>query len=238
MSTLTEDIINDLSFGDPDGQALQVSLLAMIPGSVLDRQDPKGLGRVRAKVQGLFEQGTEWLTPLTQSGGSPGKGAFDPPLKNAAIYVFFPLGSVEEGVGFYISGGWGKKADIPEGAVVEGDRQRAVTEDKEWIIARDDRTNSKEYNIKSKAHGTEFQMTENLILEPSSIGGGYLSRGATQRVVKGDDLSDYFGTVINPLSLLGYLELMRLQIVALGGVLPTPPPSFPSSMLSDKWRVK
>lgn len=186
--TKLEDIIGDDSFGDPDDEPQFVRIPYLIPGTVLDRQDPLGAGRVRLFVESLFEQGTPWLSPLQLGGGSARRGNFDPPLTNARAVAWFPLG--KKGPGYYLSSAWLNKLEVPLDAEVELETTRSVAEDGQWLITRDDRAGRGEYQIKHKKEGTYIQLNEDgsIVLEAKA---GKLNAAASEAIVLGDSLKLY-----------------------------------------------
>lgn len=74
-------------------------------GLVVDNVDPQKRGRVKIRIPGLCEPSTNWAASAggSHSSGEPGRGGFDPPKKNAAVYVQFLRGDIDHPVYF---GGW------------------------------------------------------------------------------------------------------------------------------------
>lgn len=101
--------------GDPhDLDRPDLPLFGLYRGVVLDRADPKKLGRVRVRVPGVAEQGTSWAWPAgTVGGGDAQRGFYAVPEVGAEVVVLFAQGDVDEP--HYLSGSWG-----------EGDAPRAV----------------------------------------------------------------------------------------------------------------
>jgi uncharacterized protein involved in type VI secretion and phage assembly len=92
------------------------------PGTVLDRADPRQLGRVRVTIPGLVEQGTGWALPMgTVGGGEQNRGFFAVPEEGAEVVVFFRGGNVDQP--YYICSNWGApggSSDVPESARDKG----------------------------------------------------------------------------------------------------------------------
>ncbi len=132
------------------------------PGTVLDRNDPRMLGRVRVKVTGLVEQGTGWALPLgTLGGGSRGRGFFSIPEVDAEVVVFFRAGSVDEP--YYISSNWGApdgESDVPEAARDLGAEETpnvSAFETAKFEMVYDD-NDAGSCRVKHKTTGSEFSI--------------------------------------------------------------------------------
>jgi uncharacterized protein involved in type VI secretion and phage assembly len=83
----------------------------MYLGTVVDRDDPAQLARVRVNVPGLIEPASAWAWPLgTVGGGAKQRGLFAVPVVGATVAVFFRQGDLHEP--FYLCSAWGK----PDGA--------------------------------------------------------------------------------------------------------------------------
>ena len=92
--------------------------LGLHVGSVTDREDPEGLGRVRVCIPGLIEPHSAWAWPLgTSGGGSKNRGLFAVPEKDAEVGVFFKQGDLD--APYYLAGHWGKpngESEVPDEA--------------------------------------------------------------------------------------------------------------------------
>ena len=122
-------------------------------GYVIDRMDPKGVGRVKAILPGVVDAPTGWLVPLGASKGD-GKGDFNPPDLNAEVCVFFLRGNPENGR--YITGHWGLKdggTEVPENAVVTSAGDNKVFDDGVFHVERDTRVGSMGFRV-SHSDGT------------------------------------------------------------------------------------
>ncbi len=87
-------------------------------GSVVDRDDPEQLGRVRVRVPGILEPASAWAWPLgTAGGGSKDRGLFAVPEVGAEVGVLFNQGDVDQP--YYLAGHWGKPggdSEVPKEA--------------------------------------------------------------------------------------------------------------------------
>lgn len=73
-------------------------------GTVVDRQDPRGLHRVRIHVPGFLER-SAWAAPFTMGGGAPQRGGHVVPSVGADVVVWFLGGDPERPV--YAAANWG-----------------------------------------------------------------------------------------------------------------------------------
>jgi hypothetical protein len=88
-------------------------LLAAHLGSVTDRHDPEGLGRVRVRIPGLVEPESAWAWPVgTVGGGGNGCGFFAVPPVGANVVVWFLGGEVD--VPTYAPGPWSRPDGLSE----------------------------------------------------------------------------------------------------------------------------
>ena len=233
VNGILDDIIGDGSFGDPDDEPHEIRLPYLVPGIVKSRKDPLGLGRITMTVEGLFEDGTSWLTPMTGSGGIKQRGFFNPPRINAVVMAFFPLGRI--GPGFYIAGGWAQKNQLPTGALVDGDYTRAVFEDDQWLITVDDRPGNGEITVQHKKESTFIQCKENGDITVHAKA-GKLQSDATEAVVLGDALNSFLVALVAKLN-----SHIHTGGTVMGLTGTVSPPSYfgePSGILSQTWKVK
>jgi uncharacterized protein involved in type VI secretion and phage assembly len=85
----------------------------MYLGVVVDRDDPDGLGRVRAMVPGLLEPASGWAWPLgTVGGGGKDRGFFAVPELEAEVAILFHQGDVDQP--FYLAAHWGAPSGVSE----------------------------------------------------------------------------------------------------------------------------
>lgn len=124
-------------------------------GYVVDRFDPRGLGRVRASLPGVLKE-TGWLIPEDAASGD-GKGEFNPPDIGAAVNAWFVMGHPDNGR--YRKGHWGIKDDgsteVPSGAVVTAAGDHKIYDDGILRVERDDRSGTAGLRFKH-ADGTTF----------------------------------------------------------------------------------
>lgn len=94
----------------------------LMSGVVVDRLDPKGLGRVRVRVPGFYEPASPWARPLSVGSGSANRGLFSSPAVGAEVAILFLMGDRDRPV--YLGGFWGAPAgvsEVPEDAQVLDD---------------------------------------------------------------------------------------------------------------------
>lgn len=242
MSNINQDVLGSQNFGDPDGESLDPRIMGMMNGFVTDRNDPLGLGRVVAKVDSLFEEGTDWLFPMNEGGGTNRRGVFNPPITGSNVLIWFPLGRIDS-PGFYIPGsGWKDNDNVPGGTdkkgKVQGEETRVVRENGKWIFVESDISGESEFGVYHKDTNQFIRLHEDgTFTIDSTI--GKLGNDADQFIVRGNELSSYLGSSLNVGSLLFYIEQMRIAINAIApGSIPNPPPSVPTNLLSTKWKVK
>jgi hypothetical protein len=108
-----------------DDQGDRLDLNGDYAAVVFDNEDPRGLGRIRATIDGIVDQpATGWLYPAAMGAG-PGIGAWMVPEKGSDVVVRFFLGNPDEG--YYYGGSW-PTTSVP--AETEGGSPRI------WVIAR------------------------------------------------------------------------------------------------------
>lgn len=121
----------------------------MYAGQVVDREDPKLLGRVRVKIPGLVDQ-SGWAFPAGAPGaGSKQRGLFAVPEKDADVYVMFLMGDPDRPI--YFAGHWGTgeaptrigtktKSTAPKVRVLETEKFEFIIDDdsNKLIIRRKD----------------------------------------------------------------------------------------------------
>lgn len=102
--------------------------LGLYIGSVVDRDDPEQLGRVRVRVPGLLEPASAWAFPLgTSGGGSKDRGLFAVPEVGAEVGLLFHQGDIDQP--YYLAGHWGKpggKSEVPKEAQREKPTNRVL----------------------------------------------------------------------------------------------------------------
>ncbi len=128
-------------------------LFGMYIGYVTDRDDPKGLGRVRVCIPGFIEESTTWARQLGLGGGAASFGTkFVPPL-NAEVAVFFQVGDVERP--FYVGGPQGT-ADTLTGDDASPDVRTIETPG--FVISIDDRPETRSLTLFDKTNESAIQI--------------------------------------------------------------------------------
>lgn len=98
---------------DDDLEPEQQRLQGLFIGSVTDRNDPEGLGRVRFCIPGLIEPSGPWAFPLgTSGGGSKDTGLFAVPELGAEVGILFNQGDPD--AAYYMTAQWGKPGGVSE----------------------------------------------------------------------------------------------------------------------------
>lgn len=125
-------------------------------GKVVERKDPKKLGRIRARIPGLAAK-TDWARPAGVRAAGPGLGEIDPPRLGAFVLVGFEAG--ERKAPFFFSGFWAA-GETPPGHVVDEDGgDNAVFANEVIVIETDTRTASKGWRVKDRAtDGAKLQI--------------------------------------------------------------------------------
>lgn len=135
---------------DPDNPSDYYGLYI---GYVIDRDDPKGLGRVRVCIPGLIDEGTSWARQLGLGGGAAKNGTkFVPPL-NAEVAVFFANGDIDQP---YFLGG---PPGLNEGNTGDDASPDVRTiETASYVISIDERPESKSLTLWDKESEDYIQM--------------------------------------------------------------------------------
>lgn len=186
----------------------EAKLFAMYAGVVVDRADPKKLGRVKARIPAIAEPSTGWCWPMGGAGGGGTRrgGKATPPLK-AEVSVFFLLGDMDRP--YFIPGNWGILEDgtheapgggrqVPvgrdldeEGNLPQGDEatpeQAAdidVYETANWLLAIDEQMVGENRKgslfIRNKATGD--------VIEYDGVAKAWLIQGSTAIDIKCDGI--------------------------------------------------
>lgn len=126
-----------------------VRLPYIYDATVVDNNDPKGVGRVRAEIPGLGR--TPWALPVGTFGGTNRRGLHSTPPVGATIAVYFHQGDPQ--APRFMGGYWGSTvegaaddgstgAEVPERvrSAPIGERPKiTVLETDRWAIVLDDR---------------------------------------------------------------------------------------------------
>lgn len=151
-------------FGDDDPR--DARLLGMVIGVVIDRADPLGLGRVMARVPGLFDQGTPWAKPLTIGGGTRNSGLFFVPEVGADVALWFSHGDPDEP--YYMAAHWGlpdgqsevPAEAFPEGAAAEAEPDNRVIAAPGWRIEIDSTEGQRKLRITNQKTGDNITLDQ------------------------------------------------------------------------------
>lgn len=111
--------------------------LALYEGRVLDNADPKGQGRIRAIIPGIFEEDSPWMYPIGSPGGGQTElGFFFPPRVGANVAVFFKGGDTD--YPRYLIGTWAYPSgvtDIPRFARFDPqDDTTPITDEERYLV--------------------------------------------------------------------------------------------------------
>lgn len=99
---------------------MEVGLInGFVWGTVVDDKDPLGIGRVRVRIEGMFEPAhPEWVLPLGWPGaGLPSQGSKYSTKIGAQVAVIFENGDPDSTPG-YLTAPYGASEGIPDGTSV------------------------------------------------------------------------------------------------------------------------
>lgn len=93
---------------DPDPKRFGLEI-----GVVVDREDPKGIGRVRVRIPGLIDERSAWAFPLgAPGGGSKNRGLWWIPEVGAEVAILFKNGDIDHP--YYMVANWGAPGGTAE----------------------------------------------------------------------------------------------------------------------------
>jgi len=144
-------------------------------GVIISRDDPYGLGRVKATIEGEVNE-TEWLWPAAQPGaGAKDYGALIVPPLGADILIFFVSAQRENGR--YVPNNYGKD-ELPEGTHIASDAEwragegdNIVWRNRKTKIEIDDRSASTGIRIADIATGLGVSVDLNMTTRTATITG-------------------------------------------------------------------
>lgn len=111
-------------------------------GVVVDRDDPRGLGRIRVRVPGVQEPHGPWALPLGTLGAGPGIGAWWIPETGTEVVILFKNGNPD--FPYYLTSNW-TVGSVPGEALDEegkGDPRVRVLATPTYAIVLDERPES------------------------------------------------------------------------------------------------
>ena len=126
------------------------------PGSVLRRDDPKGIGRIKGQIPGLLNE-TPWALPLATLGAGSGMGAWWIPPVGAEVVFLFSHGDPDHP--YYLASNWTAKGGEPNvppeamDATGKGDPDVYVLAAGDYSITIDNRAGRKKFAIVHRPSG-------------------------------------------------------------------------------------
>jgi uncharacterized protein involved in type VI secretion and phage assembly len=209
-------------------------------GTVSDNQDPKNLGRLKAKVpEVLGEVETGWALPAFAYSGD-GEGSYTVPPAGAGVWIEFEAGEMSKPIW---SGAWFGENQVPKdnsGTAATPDIKilrgakglHLAIDDKAQTITISDGNGSNFVVVKAQQSQVRIQATTKVIVEAPQI---ELVDSATHPLVFGDNLLTYLNQLVTMFN--AHLHPGELALAVLP-VTPAPPvPQFPPatpSLLSLK----
>ncbi len=170
-------------------------------GIVTDVDDPRKMGRLRARVPSVLPgEETSWALPCAPFTG-PDAGMFAVPQVGAAVWVEFEAGDVSRPIW---SGGWWPDGDAPEPEEGKSGEQVtkviktdsglhiALDDDNETLVVSDGRGSNK-VTITSRNGKIEVKAATKVVVEAPQI---ELVDGARHPLVFGDDLLTYLNQLV------------------------------------------
>jgi len=146
-------------FDDDDLDREDTKLPFIYEGTVVDRDDPDKLGRIKFAIPGLIEPSSPWAFPVgTMGGGSKDNGLFAVPEVDAEVYVFFVGGDIDEPR--YLAGHWGETDDgneVPEEAQKDPPDNRVLAT-RNFRIEMDESEGEKKLRLTNKKTGDFIEM--------------------------------------------------------------------------------
>jgi hypothetical protein len=171
-------------------------------GEVTDNEDPKAIGRIRAKVKELFgELSTSWATPCAPYTGKGVGFHAIPPLK-AGVWIEFEAGDSSRPIW---SGGWWGASDVPadQGGTAAKPPLKILRSEKGLMVALDDAANTLTLSdeqgsnllvIKAGDGEVRVQAASKVIIEAPLI---ELTENAAHPLAFGDELLKYLNQLVS-----------------------------------------
>jgi hypothetical protein len=203
-------------------------------GQVTDNDDPKGLGRIRAKVpQLLGDEKSGWALPAFAYGGKSEQGLFAVPDEDAGVWIEFEGGDLSYPVW---TGTWYTSNAIPESAkpgkkVFKTKKGHKIVFDDDGGTVEITDSNSNSVTMDSSTIKISAGNATTIVIDAPKI---QLVDGSSHPLVFGDKLQQYLSQLVQ-----AYQNHTHPgQTAATGGPVtptpPVPPMSSPSGLLSSK----
>jgi hypothetical protein len=142
---------------DAEDDVTDPRLFGMFVGFVVDRDDPKELGRVKVSIPGFLEPNSTWAWPLgTCGGGSKDRGFFAVPELNAEVGILFNQGEIS--APYYITTNWGMpggESEVPEEAQKSPPNNRVIATET-FRIEMDESENDHKLRLLNKRTGDQI----------------------------------------------------------------------------------
>lgn len=123
------------------------------PGVVVNRDDPKGIGRIRARIPGYHEPAGPWALPLGSHGAGPDRGVWWVPDKGAEVAILFARGNPDRP--YYLASNWtlGSVPNEAKNLTGKGDPDVRVLASGDYAIVMDERGPTKSMKLLHRPSG-------------------------------------------------------------------------------------
>lgn len=199
-------------------------------GLVTDNQDPKNLGRIKARVpEVLADVETGWALPSAPYSGD-GEGLFTVPPRDAGVWIEFEAGDVSRPIW---SGCWWGKDQLPkdEGNTMVTPPVKILRSEKGLMVSLDDDSQTATLCDENGRNKITIEVQQGLITVQSGTKVVVeapqveLVKAAQHPLVFGDDLLQYLNQLVN----LFNTHMHPGETVSGIPVSPAPPtPFFPA----------
>jgi len=131
-------------------------------GRVVDRNDPLGLGRIRAEIPHIFPAPlfSDWIKPWGLFDSSAGRGMFIVPKLNASVVIMFMQGNATKAsTCHYMSGPWGRPSgvsDVPSESEL-GNPDIAILGFDGFALVIDERVGQKKATLLDRTNNSSIQ---------------------------------------------------------------------------------
>lgn len=122
-------------------------------GVVADRDDPKGIGRIRVRIPGMHEPAGPWALPLGTGGAAKNVGQWWIPPTGAEVAVCFHRGNPDRP--YYLAGNWtlGNVPEEAKGPTGKGDPDVYVLASSDFAVVMDERAATKGMKLLHRPSG-------------------------------------------------------------------------------------